>query len=295
MTVEERRPAEVLLREAASLLHLLGGMGSRHLVLVGGMVPPLLVPEAAAQHLGSADIDLCLSVALTEGATRQYAASLQKQIEPYFRPASSAGHRWQKRDDAPGLPILIDFLAPREDRTPVGGDGTLAPLNDTVESNLGLALAPFAIRAGAILAEDAETMTIADVDLLYDRATADIDLRYTGPVGLLMAKADALFERNETKDGYDVAWWAINAADSPKAVADMVVARPAFKNEIFPEAVAELQRAFKTADAPGPHGYATELHPELEPGDDAYDRARNEAYSVVTAVVEELKKNLWAD
>jgi hypothetical protein len=39
------------MREAASLLHLLGGMGSRHLVLIGGMVPPLLVPNAEVAHL----------------------------------------------------------------------------------------------------------------------------------------------------------------------------------------------------------------------------------------------------
>lgn len=53
----ERQASGVLLKEAASLVHLLDGMGSRHLILVGGMIPPLLVPESSAKHLGSADID----------------------------------------------------------------------------------------------------------------------------------------------------------------------------------------------------------------------------------------------
>lgn len=42
------------MREAASLLHLLGGMGSHHLVLVGGMLPPLVAPDASVARRGSA-------------------------------------------------------------------------------------------------------------------------------------------------------------------------------------------------------------------------------------------------
>jgi len=289
----ERQPPSELMREAASLLHLLGGMGSRHLVLIGGMVPPLLVPNAEVAHLGSADIDFCISVAMTEGATRQYAASLQELITPYFEPASPAGHRWRKRNDAPGLPLIVDFLASKTDDTSVSPEGVLEPASDVVEHNLGIRLTPFAIRAGDLVDRDAEMVTVADVDLLYHRATADVDVRYAGPVGFLMAKADALFDRNETKDGYDVAWWCLHAAPSPRDVAQIVIARPAYRDDLFPEAVAELRRAFKSPDAPGPHGYATEMHPDLEPGDRAYDLARNSAFATVSEVVDELAKHLW--
>ena len=281
------------MREAASLLHLLGGMGSRHLVLIGGLVPPLLVPDAAVAHLGSADIDFCLSVAMTEGATRQYAASLQELIAPYFEPASPAGHRWRKRDGTPGLPLIVDFLAARSEDTAVSADGVLVPVTETVEHNLGVHLTPFAIRAGHLVDLDAEVLTVEDVDLLYDRATTDVDVRFAGPVGFLMAKADALFDRNETKDGYDVAWWCLHAGSSPPEVAQMVIERPAYRDERFPEAIAELRRAFKTPDAPGPHGYATETHPDLEPGDHDYDLARNAAFATVSAVVDELERHLW--
>jgi len=293
MTGSDRKAPNALMREAASLLHLLGGMGSRHLVLVGGMVPPLLVPNAPIAHLGSADIDFCLSVAMTEGATRQYAASLQELIAPHFESASLAGHRWRKRPDAPGLPLIVDFLAAKTEETAVSPEGAIEPVSETVEQNLGVQLTPFAIRAGRIVDEDAETITVEDVDLLYDRATADVDMRHAGPVGFLMAKADALFDRNETKDGYDVAWWCLNAAPTSKAVAEIVLTRPAYRNELFPEAVAELRRAFKTPDAPGPHGYATETHPDLKPGAPDYDVARNEGYTAVSTVVDELAASLW--
>jgi hypothetical protein len=294
MIAPERRPPSELMREAASLLHLMGGMGSRHLVLIGGMVPPLLAPNAAVAHLGSADIDFCISVAMTEGTTRQYAESLQELIAPYFEPASTTGHRWRKRADAPGLPLIVDFLASKTDDTAVAPDGVLEPATEVVEHNLGVRLTPFAIRAGELVDRDAEKITVEDVDLLYDRATADVDVRFAGPVGFLMAKADALFDRNETKDGYDVAWWCLHVAPNPDDVAQIVIPRPAYRDELFPEAVAELQRAFKSPDAPGPHGYATEMHPDLEPGDRDYDLARNLAFAAVSAVVEELRKSLWS-
>src|SRR5581483_7338073 len=82
-----KHPPSQLLVEAASIFYLLGGRGSTHLVIVGGMVPPLLVPEAAEAHVGSSDIDLCLSVAFVEGNTRQYYKGIQDTIEPYFEPA----------------------------------------------------------------------------------------------------------------------------------------------------------------------------------------------------------------
>ena len=136
-------------------------------------------------------------------------------------------------------------------------------------------------------------MTVEDVDLLYSRAVADVDVRHAGPVGLLAAKADALSDRNESKDGYDVAWWCLNAGPDPAAVANLVMERPGFKDELFPETVAILKRAFKSPGAPGPHGYATELVPDGEPGEDAYDLACNEAFAEVGKVAEILADNLW--
>jgi len=73
---DERHAPDALLTEAASLVQLLGGVGSKHLIVIGGLVPPLLVPAAATAHVGSRDIDFCLSVALTQGATREYYKSI---------------------------------------------------------------------------------------------------------------------------------------------------------------------------------------------------------------------------
>ena len=66
--------AETLVAEAADLVRALGFMAP-HVVLIGGLVPGLLVPvldPGIEPHVGTADIDLCLSVALVEGDTQAY-------------------------------------------------------------------------------------------------------------------------------------------------------------------------------------------------------------------------------
>ena len=100
-----RQPSSVMQVELASLIHLLGGMAPKHLVAVGGLVPPLLVPEPRTPHRGSADIDLSVSMAITKGETSEYYRSLEAAIEPFFEPFE-AGFRWRKRDGVAGARLL---------------------------------------------------------------------------------------------------------------------------------------------------------------------------------------------
>jgi hypothetical protein len=290
---ELRHTSNQLIREAASFVYLLGGMAPKHLVIVGGLVAPLLVPDAFAEHRGSADIDFCLSVAFIAGSTAQYYKSLETLIEPYFELDGPSGFRWRKRDDAPGLRFRVDFLAPDDDTAPVA-DGT-KHLDASAAANTGLHLRPFPIRAGHLVDEDAESMRLEAVELVYDPGVrADVSVRHAGPVGLLAAKADALAGRSEYADGYDVSWWCLHAGATADDVAELVITRAAFKNELFPESVAQLEAAFRAPDYPGPNGYARELlSGDYQTGDPEYEQARNEAYLRVSQVVERLKQNLW--
>lgn len=142
MTDEIKHPPSALIGEAASLFYLLGGMAAKHLVIVGGLVPPLLVPEAADTHIGSADIDLCLSLAITKGATREYYQSIEEVLEPYFELERASGFRWRKKESAPGLPLILDFLAPVAEDDTLLADGTHALDERTAAQNAGSRLRP---------------------------------------------------------------------------------------------------------------------------------------------------------
>jgi hypothetical protein len=294
LTDETKHPPSALIGEAASLFYLLGGMAAKHLVIVGGLVPPLLVPEAADAHIGSADIDLCLSLAITKGATREYYQSIEEVLEPYFELERASGFRWRKKESAPGLPLILDFLAPVAEDDTLLADGTRALDEKTAAQNAGPRLRPFPIRSGGLVDKDALSRTLEGVQLGYRPGTrVDVTIRYAGPVGFLAAKADALAGRDDSKDGYDVSWWCLNARPSGAEVATLVTERPAFKQDLFQESAAQLHAAFRSPDYPGPDGYARERHPDLQPGDEEYEQARNAAYTVVSEVVEILKQRLW--
>lgn len=291
---EARHKPSTLVREAASLFHLLGGMTPKHLVIVGGLVPPLLVPGAESPHVGSADIDLSLSVAITEGATSEYYKSIENVISPYFD-LVEGGFRWRKKDGVGGVPIRIDFLGPEVEATGLE-DGSLRLEDGNAATNTGRRLRPFPLRAGHLVDADAEQLKVEDVELIYrDGAHTNVVIRHAGPVGFLASKADALDGRDDSKDGYDIAWWCINAKPTAEEVAQLLIERPAFRDSYFQESVAKLDEAFKAPNYVGPDGYARESNPGLSPGDDVFERDRNLAWQVVSSVIGLLRESLWEE
>ncbi len=250
------------------------------------------MPEAPNPHRGSADIDLSLSMAITRGETSEYYRSLEAAIEPYFEPFG-AGFRWRKRDGAPGVGLLVDFMGPDAEATHLD-DGTLQPEDPVAVDNTGAVLRLYPLSAATIVEEDARSAEIERVPLVYeDGVHADVTIRHTGPVGFLASKADAFTTRSHAKDGYDVSWVCLNAAESPEEAASWVTDCPAFKNEYFAESVDKLNKVFKEVTYPGPSGYAREMNPNRGPGDDAYDRDRNAAYLRVSRVLKLLRDRLW--
>lgn len=160
-------------------------------------------------------------MAITKGETSEYYRSLEASIEPFFEPFE-AGFRWRKRDGVAGVRLLVDFMGPDAEATHLE-DGTLGLEDPVAVANTGGVLRLFPLSAAAIVEEDAQS-------------------------------ADA-------KDGYDVSWVCLNAADTPDYV--------------------------------GPSGYAKEMNPGLESGADAYDRDSNAAYLRVSSVLEILEGRLW--
>jgi hypothetical protein len=261
-----------LVREAAGIFRLLGGMASRHLVVVGGLVPHLLVPDAADEHVGSADIDFCRTSSLRKAAFVGESARV------------SAGC------------LRIDFLAPLEEADATLSDGTLHLHDDIAAANAGATLRPYPIRSGGLIDADAIETTISDVDLFYMPGVAsDVTIRHAGPVGFLAAKADALVGRHDSKDGYDVAWWCLNAARTPAEVAGLVIGRPGFRHPLVAECVHGLGQAFTAPHYDGPSGYAQQKFPREGPGEPEFDEARNRAFTATSSVVAILRENLWSD
>lgn len=106
--------------EAADIVRSLG-FASAHVVLIGGIVPGLLVPvldPGIEPHVGTADIDLCLSVALVEGATDTY-ERIETVLKRLGFAEADASFRWRKHQSYDG-PVRRD--AWRQSRGDLGCD-----------------------------------------------------------------------------------------------------------------------------------------------------------------------------
>src|SRR5260370_7093531 len=101
--------ASAVLDQAAGLLKSIG-FAAHHVSLIGGSVPGLLVPEldpGIEPHIGTTDLDFCLSVAIVEGETAQYERIQQALKQASFVPLES--WRWR---GGPDDPLLVEFFCP---------------------------------------------------------------------------------------------------------------------------------------------------------------------------------------
>lgn len=255
---------DLILAEAANVIRA-SGFAAEHIVIIGGLVPNLLVPvvdPGGRPHVGTTDIDLCLSVALVEGETEEY-ERLEAVLRSLDFQISDVSFRWIRRS---GLKIVIEFFCPAVEGRPAGR--TFRPNsqeNPVAKQNLGGRLSALALNAGELLVTDVEHVT-RRVVLPDDKGEIDFEFMVTGPIAFLVAKLDALTQRDKAKDAYDIVWLIENWPGGPAAAAGSFAQRSAFSRETL----ASLQRLgelFFDTNQVGPASYARFLssdNPDLD-------------------------------
>ena len=243
-----------LVAEAADLMRALG-FTAAHVVLIGGLVPSLLVPvldPGIEPHVGTADLDLCLSVALVEGDTQTY-ERMETVLKSRGFVMGDVTFRWHRRD---GIALTVEFFCPAGDDRPAGEIfRPAAAENPTGKYNFGGRLSALALEAGALLTSDVEEIT-QHVDLPGGRGAHDAKLRVTGPLAFLVAKVDALGGRDKPKDAYDIVWLIESWPGGPAAAAAAFSARPAYGDPLVPVALRHLGEMFAEPHSVGSRSYA---------------------------------------
>ncbi len=220
--IDDYNPAtSALLRtEAVRLLRGLGFM-AEHLTLIGGIVPGMLVldPAGSHAHIGTSDLDLCLSVALAEGRTGQYEVAESALRDLGFVPAALDGSArilypaWRWRRESDGVPVVVEFLCPLTGDRPAGhvvGEQQLAT------TSLGERLGALVLTDGALISHDRVEV---DTTVVLDDGELTYPLPVAGYASFLATKATALQRRNKRKDAYDVVWLLEAHPDGPEGVA----------------------------------------------------------------------------
>lgn len=208
------------------------------LVLVGGWIPDLLLPEAAEPHVGSIDVDLALDAAkLGDG---RYTDLLKLLLDTRrYRPG---GKQFQlvvdvdlKDGDKP-VQVELEFLAPKEVRLKknrpklvkdfrvLQADGCAAAFRDPIQTSLS--------------------------GRNVQGATNTVQLRIASLPDFLVMKAYAIGGREKPKDSYDFCY----CLEHVEGGMDTLVSewkKRAGETDIV-KAVGILQEKFATVDSFGP-------------------------------------------
>lgn len=214
------------------------------IVIVGGLVPSLLVPQddphvTTTRHVGTLDVDLGFALAILD--EQRYHEICERLRSAGFSPdVSEAGtptsQRWIVKDD--GNTVTVDFLIPQS--SPDDKAGRLRNL----ETGFAAIITP-----GLELAfKDRVKVTIRGETLRGERAERAVWV--CGPGAFVVLKALALRNRGENKDAYDLAYLLQNYGKGVSEIADHL--KPLLDSEIASEALAFLRDDFRDVRSIGP-------------------------------------------
>lgn len=245
---------DLIIAEAADIIRSTG-FTSSHIVIIGGLVPSLLVPVVdphSEPHVGTADIDLCLSLALIEGDTEEY-QRIEKILKDLGFKSEDETFRWVRSQ---GMNITLEFFCPSGPNRPAGRAYRPAKAeNPIAKHNMGGKLTALSLDAGELLNDDVE---IVKRKVTLPGGKGDIDemeLRVTGPIAFLVAKGQALIGRDKPKDAYDIVWLIENWADDPAAAAQEIAKRDVYSPEVEQQ-LRTLGTSFANEESVGARSYA---------------------------------------
>jgi hypothetical protein len=215
------------------------------LVVVGGLVPSLLIPDESLPagedvHIGTTDLDLGLSLAILD--TKRYEDLSLRLNRADFKPDENEEgnpilQRWKITPSA-GLKVTLDFLIPPSLADDKGGDLR------HIQKDLAAVITP-----GLRLAfRDKQKVFLKGVTLLGEKANRDIWV--CGPGAFVVLKALAFDQRGENKDAYDLYFVIRNYGRSIDDVCRCI--RPLLEEVETKKAFAILKRDFWEPDGIGP-------------------------------------------
>lgn len=216
MASESRsRESRARAEEALIRFALLAGEHTRDFVVIGGLNPDFLAPNAPTLHQGTTDVDILLELGFDNPAARLDFGWVDDALTAGgFQ--NHSGNRW-RWDAGSGITrVRLEFLCDVWDH-----------LADTV-SLPGSRLAAASKLAGpgpALVAPVARELAVAaGIRADFPNAPDSVTLRFANLGGYLLAKAAAALSRFATKDKYDLMYVILyNAAGGPAFAAAAVI------------------------------------------------------------------------
>jgi hypothetical protein len=250
-----------LLGIAADVLRSFGSaFGGRHLAIVGGAVPGLLVPKpppGIAAHVGTADLDFHLSLHLLDGETADYYRAIIDGLHSLgLRPGIQDGReiKWRWVGQYRDVQLRVELLCPVRSRA---GRPEKPAAATPAEANIGPSgeISALAVGFGYLVPGDT---ALIERRVETHRGMLGYEFPVAGLTSWLCLKADAIMRRDKPKDAYDVVW--LIDALGPNRAAELIAASPLVTGEHAAEVLRQLDRLvsdqFRGTEAVGPAMYA---------------------------------------
>jgi len=209
------------------------------IVLVGGWVPDLLIPEPVERHVGSIDIDIALDA--TKLMDGRYAELLSLLLDT--RRYESGEKEFQLftvvdlNDGAASIRVDVDFLAPQ-------GLDLRVPKSRRQ-------LKDFRVLQADGCSEAFHDPQIITIDgQMVSGAKNRVELRVASLPDFLLMKCFALNGRDKPKDAYDICYCLEHAPGGAEGIAQAWRERSGESNIV--KAVNILRQKFISVDAYGP-------------------------------------------
>lgn len=255
------------------LVTLLGDLGPwrERIYLAGGLAPRYLVgrlPEGAAAHVGTSDVDLIIGLALGDETPETY-RTLQTNLKTSGFRQATPSFRWLRKVD--GVNVAVEFLC-ETDRVDPGA--IFRPTGEHAGSNLGA----FNVRGAQLAARDYIEYEI-EGERLDGGGLSKVTLRIANVLPYVVLKINAFQDRHENKDAYDLVFTLLNISDDPRETGGVAAESPVATMEQVSAAMTLLAERFESTAHDGPAAYANFLADPNDAEDAA--RLRQEAVGVI--------------
>lgn len=264
---------EATARCERALVTLLGDLGPwrERIYLVGGLAPKYLVgrlPPGARGHVGTADVDLVVGLALGDEAPETY-RTLRNNLEKSGFQQLQPSFRWSR--DVDGVTVLVEFLCETDEVAP---GNIFQPKGEAT----GSGFSAFNVRGAHLVRDDYIDLEI-EQERLDNGGRSRVTMRIAGLMPYVVLKILAFQDRHENKDSYDLVFTLLNHSGGPQAAGELASHSPVSAHPQVREAIALLAKRFDEPGQDGPTAYASFL---AEPdGDEEAARLRLEAVATV--------------
>lgn len=247
-----------------------------HTAIVGGWVPPLLMPHS--RHIGSIDVDLAIDHKAIQGAPLGPIRKLLEQ-SAYYPDGKRAFifHRDVELNDGETpdpVVVQVDFVAAEYGLA--GKNRRSQPIQD---------FRAHKARGADLVFNRKLVERVPIIGYLPNGTEFDAQIRVAGPVPFIVMKANALKNRNKHKDAYDIWFLLKNHPAGLDGLADALIEHA--NHGLVQEALDHLAQTFAAADGKGPTAVAR-FHDDLQPGTEQYEQTRQDAYQRVRFILEKL-------